>query len=214
MVPHWFNKCKDFVKETVSMLKGSKKRVALAKLSKDLGKGGQTLVAQTLRVSRNTIRKGIQELESGVAITDQFHARGRLLAEKKLPDLLVDIQAIVDGQSQTDPSFKTEKLYTRLTVKEIRKRLIAEKDYTDDELPTNQTMNTKVNQLGYTLKKVKKTKPFKKITQTDAIFDKLKETHEETKEQSNVVRLSIDTKDRVKIGEFSRGGCRFYGRCH
>ncbi|MGX1829307.1 hypothetical protein ACWIE6_13690 [Paenibacillus taichungensis] len=34
----------------------------------------------------------------------------------------------------------------------------------------------------------------------------MKEVHEETKGQSNVVRLSIDTKDRVKIGDFSRGG--------
>lgn len=206
MVPQWFNKCKDFVKETVSLLTGSKKRVALAKLSKQLGRGGPTLVARTCQVSRNTIRKGMQEVESGIAIADKFHERGRLLAEKKRPDLLVDIQAIVDAQSQTDPSFKTEKLYTRLTVKEIRNQLIREKGYTAEELPTLQTINTKVNQLGYTLKKVKKVKPFKKIMQTDAIFEKLKETHEETKEQSNVVRISIDTKDRVKIGDFSRGG--------
>ena len=206
MVPQWFHKCKDFIKETVSLLRGSQKRVALGRLSRDLGRGGQVLVARTFKVSRNTIRKGVREWESGVAIVDKFHERGRLLAEEKLPDLLVDIQSIIDGQSQTDPSFKTEKLYTRLTVKEIRKQLIREKGYTAEELPTHQTINSKVNQLGYTLKKVKKAKPFKKIAQTDAIFDKLKETHEEANTQSNVVRLSIDTKDRVKIGDFSRGG--------
>jgi transposase/IS1 family transposase len=206
MVPHWFTKCKDFFEETVSLIRGSQKRVTLAKLSKQLGKGGQVLVARTFKVSRNTIRKGVREWETGVAIADQFHERGRLRAEEKLPDLLADIQSIIDGQSQTDPSFKTEKLYTRLTVKEIRKQLIREKRYTAEELPTHQTINTKVNQLGYTLKKVKKAKPFKKIEQTDAIFNKLKETHEEAKEQSNVVRISIDTKDRVKIGDFSRGG--------
>jgi biotin operon repressor len=192
MVPD-FNKCKDFIQETVSLLTGSKKRMALAKLSKQLGKGGQVIVARTLKVSRNTIRKGVQELESGVAIGDKFHERGRFLAEEKLPDLLVDIKAIVDAQSQTDPSFKTEMLYTRLTVKEIRKQLIPEKGYTSEELPTHQTINSKVNQLGYTLRKVKKAKPFKKIEQTDAIFEQLKKTHEEAKDQSNVVRISIDT---------------------
>ncbi|NGP57435.1 hypothetical protein FLT15_03265 [Paenibacillus thiaminolyticus] len=67
------------------------------------------------------------------------------MAEEKLPDLLVDARAIVDSQSQTDPSFKTEKLSTRLTVKEIINQLIQEKGYTDDELPTLQTLNTKVN---------------------------------------------------------------------
>ena len=206
MVPHWFTKCKDFLEETVSLLKGSQKRVTLAKLSKHLGKGGQVLVARTFNVSRNTIHKGVREWESGVAVVDQFHERGRLRAEEKLPELLTDIRSIIDGQSQTDPSFKTERLYTRLTVKEIRKQLIREKGYTSEELPTHQTINTKVNQLGYTLKKVKKAKPFKKIEQTDAIFNKLKETHEEAKEHSNVVHISIDTKDRVKIGDFSRGG--------
>jgi len=206
MVPHWFHKCKDFLKETMASLKGSKKRVALAKLLKEVGRGGTTLVARTFRVSRNTISKGMQEVESGVAIADQFHEQGWLRAEEKLPHLLKDIQAIVDGQSQTDPSFKTEKLYTWLTVKEIRKQLLREKGYTEEELPTLQTINTKDNGLGYTLKKVKKAKPFKKIEQTDAIFSKLKEIHDQTKEQSNVVRFSIDTKDRMKIGDFSRGG--------
>lgn len=206
MVPHWFHKCKDILQETLASLTGSKKRMALAKLSKEVGRGGATLVARTFQVSRNTIAKGRQEVESGVEFVDQFHERGRLRADEKLPNLLQDIQAIVDSQSQTDPSFKTEKLYTRITVKEIRKQLIQEKGYTDKELPTLQTINTKVNQLGYTLKKVKKAKPFKKIEQTDAIFRKLKKIHDETKEHSNVVRLSIDTKDRVKIGDYSRGG--------
>jgi len=84
--------------------------------------------------------------------------------------------------------------------------LIQERGYTDEELPTLHTITTKVNQLGYKLKKVKKVKPLKKIEQKDAIFNKLKEMHEETKDQNNVVRLSIDTKDRMKIGDFSRGG--------
>ena len=206
MVPHWFHTCKDILQEALAALIGSKKRMVLAQLSKKVGRGGAVLVARTFQVSRNTIAKGRKEVESGVAMADLSHQRGRLRAEEKLPNLLKDIQAIVDSQSQTDPSFKTEKLYTRLTVKEIRKQLIQEKGYTDEELPTLQTMNTKVNQLGYTLKKVKKAKPLKKIEQTDAIFSKLKETHEKTKDQSNVVRISIDTKDRVKIGHFSRNG--------
>jgi transposase len=206
MIPEWFSTCKAFLLKTVCLLTGSNKRITLAKLSEELGKGGQSLVSEIFQVSRNTIRKGQQELQSGVAVEDRFRERGRLRAEEKLPNLLEDIRSIVDGQSQTDPSFKTEKLYTRLTVKEIRNRLIKEKGYSDEALPTLQTINTKVNQLGYTLKKVKKTKPFKKIEQTDAIFEQLKRTHDEYSRQQNVVRISIDTKDRVKIGDFSRRG--------
>ncbi len=67
-------------------------------------------------------------------------------------------------------------------------------------------VNTKVNQLGYQLKKVNKTQPLKKIEETDDIFENLKKVHAEYHDKSNVVRLSIHTKDRVKIGPFSRGG--------
>jgi len=119
---------------------------------------------------------------------------------------LKDITDIVDPESQTDPSFKTTRLYTRLTVKEVRNQLINQKIYKDEELPTNATLNTKINELGYKLKKVRKVKPLKKIEQTDAIFENLKKVHAENEGNDKVIRISIDTKDKVKIGEFSRGG--------
>lgn len=206
MILDIFNKCKDIIVENMGKLKGSDKRVALASMAKELGHGGHTTISKLFEVSRNTIRKGMQELEGGVQIEDDFGARGRHLAEKKLPNLLEDLKSILDPQSQTDPSFKTTKLYTKLTVKEIRRQLIQDKNYTEEELPTNQTLNTKINQLGYKLKKVRKVKPLKKIKETDAIFDNLLETHKAYKDMLSAVRLSIDTKDRVRIGDFSRGG--------
>ena len=120
--------------------------------------------------------------------------------------MIRDIQNIVDSQSQTDPNFKTTRIFTRLTVKEVRKQLILQKGYDDKDLPTNQTLNNKINRMGYHLKKVRKVKPLKKLEQTDAIFENLKIVHDENQSKNNVLRLSIDTKDRVKIGEFSRGG--------
>lgn len=206
MILDILTKCKDIIVESLGKLKGSDKRVALAKMAKLMGRGSQTSISENFEVSRNTIRKGMLELESGVLIEDNFAARGRHLAEEKLPNLLEDLKSVVDEHSQTDPSFKTTKLYTKLTVKEIRKQMIQMKNYIEEELPTNQTLNSKVNQLGYTLKKVRKAKPLKKIEQTDAIFEKLIETHKTYKDMVNAVRMSIDTKDRVKIGNFSRGG--------
>jgi len=163
------------------------------------------LVAKEFHVSRDTIRKGRYELETGMPIEDAFHLRGRKKVEEKLPHLLNDMKEIVDSQSQTDPNFKTTRLFTRLTVGEIRKQLI-EKGYTEEELPSNQTLNTKVNELGYHLKKVKKTKPLKKVKETDDIFGNIQEVKETYLGQKNAVLLSIDTKDRVKVGPFSRGG--------
>jgi hypothetical protein len=70
---------------------------------------------------------------------------------------------IADGQSQTDPTFKTNRLYTRLTAAEVREQLIKQKGYSDDELPTEETIRVKLNQLDYELGNVQKSRPKKKI---------------------------------------------------
>jgi len=48
--------------------------------------------------------------------------------------------------------------------------------------------------------------PPKRVPQTDAIFEKLKEVNPEADRAENVLRLSMDAKAAVKIGLFSRGG--------
>jgi hypothetical protein len=70
---------------------------------------------------------------------------------------------LVDGQSQTDPKFQTNRLYTRLSAAEVRRQLIAQKGYSSEELPTAETIRTRLNRLGYFPSKVGKTKPQKKL---------------------------------------------------
>ena len=148
--------------DTAKTFKGSARRVFMARTVKELGAGGQRRVERELGWNRVTIRKGTHELESGFTCVDAFSARGRKRAEDYLPNLLSHIQAIVDGQSQTDPKFRTNRLYTRLSAAEVRRQLITQKDYTDAELPTVQTITNKLNQLGYFPKKVAKTQPQKR----------------------------------------------------
>ena len=147
--------------DTAKTLKGSARRVFMARTVKELGPGGQRRAERELGWSRVLIRKGTGELDSGIPIKDNFSARGRKRAEDHLPNLLTDIQGIVDGQSQTDPQFRTNRLYTRLSAAEVRRQLIAQKGYTDAELPTAETIGVKLNTLGYFPKKVAKTRPQK-----------------------------------------------------
>ena len=154
---------KSLLFETAEQLKGSARRLFLARTVKALGPGGASRAERELSWNRKTIRKGMHELESGITCVDAFGARGRKLAEDHLPNLLSDIRAIVDGQSQTDPQFKTKRLYTRLTAGEVRRQLIAKLGYRDEELPTATTIGTKLNQLGYYPTKVAKSKPKKSL---------------------------------------------------
>ena len=143
-------------------LTGSARRRFLARTVGELGPGGQRRAERELGWSRVTIRKGQRELASGVACVDGFALRGRKRAEAHLPGLLADVEAIVVGQSQADPSFRTTRRYTRLTAAEVRQQLIAQKGYTDDQLPTAKTIGAKLNGLGYHPQRVAKTKPQKR----------------------------------------------------
>jgi Rhodopirellula transposase DDE domain len=152
---------KELLIQTAKALKGSERRLFMARTVRVLGEGGQRRAERELGWNRATIRKGEHELESGIRCVDAFEQRGRKRSEAHLPDLLKDITAIVDGQSQADPQFRTNRLYTRLTATEVRRQLIMQYGYTDDALPTAETIGTQLNELGYSLKKVAKTQPQK-----------------------------------------------------
>lgn len=171
-----------------------------------LGRGGQNFAERVLGWNRGTIRKGQLELQTGQSIQDQFHERGRRRVEEHLPHLLEDICAIVEPVGQTDPTFRSSRIYSPLSANEVRQRLIAQRGYSDAELPSVRTLRNKLNALGYRLRKVKKCKPLKKIPQTDAIFETVHQINEAADQDTGVLRISLDTKAVVKVGPFSRGG--------
>ena len=148
--------------ETAQMLKGSARRLFMARTVEKFGAGGQRLAQRELGWNRETIRKGTHELRTGITCCDAFELRGCKPAEARLPHLLEDIQEIVDAQSQTDPQFRNRRLYTRLTAKEVRHQLIVTKGYTDAQLPKAETIGEKLNRLGYHPKKVRKSLPKKR----------------------------------------------------
>jgi hypothetical protein len=63
-----------------------------------------------------------------------------------------------------------------------------------------------LNDLGYRLKRVLKTKPIKNIPETEAIFEQVTQINTEADRDPNTLRISIDAKAAVKVGEFDRGG--------
>ena len=76
-----------------------------------------------------------------------------------MPHLLDDIRDVVQAQSQTDAGFRTQRLYTRLTVEAVRRQLQAQKRYRDADLPHPWAHRRKLNDLGFHLTKVAKCKP-------------------------------------------------------
>jgi len=197
---------KSIIKNTSEKLGGAAKREYVAKITIELLEGSDRKAESKLGWSREMVKKGLGELITGVRCVDNYSARGNKKTEEKMPKLEEDIRSIVDPKSQTDPNFQTSFAYTRITAKAVRQALIDEKGYLDDELPCENTIRNILNRLGYQLKRIQKTKPLKKIPETDAIFENVNKANRQADEDPETLRISIDAKAKVDIGEFSRGG--------
>jgi hypothetical protein len=120
--------------------------------------------------------------------------------------LEADIRSLAEPHTQVDPKFQSPFQYTRITAKAMRQALIDEKGWSDKQLPCEKTIGNILNRLGYRLRRVQKAKPLKKVRQTDAIFANVHQENEASDARADSLRISIDTKAKVKVGEFSRGG--------
>jgi hypothetical protein len=150
-------------RQTAEKLRGCDRRQFMAQLVQQWGRGGYTFAEKELGWNRRTIRKGMMELTHGLSIADSFKLRGRVPIEKKLPNLLSDIHSLLEPYCQTDPYFQSTKLYTRISVAKVRSLLIEEEGYNSEDLPSNETLRIRLNQMGYRLKRVQKRKPKKKF---------------------------------------------------
>jgi hypothetical protein len=93
-----------------------------------------------------------------------------------------------------------------MTAKAVRRALIDQKGWTDEELPHVNTIGEILNRLGIKLRPVQKTKPLKKIEETDAIFANVRQENQAADDDPAVVRISMDAKAKVAVGDFSRDG--------
>ena len=197
---------RSIIKSAAAKLSGVKKRVYIAEVAIEFCDGNARKTERVFGWGRETIDKGMRELQTGIPCQDNYSARGNKKTEEKIPQLAEDIREIVDPKSQADPHLKTPFAYTRITAKAVRQALIDQKGYRDDQLPCENTIGDILNRLGYRIRRVQKTKPLKKIPQTDDIFKNIEQANQQADEKSGTKRISVDVKAKVNVGEFSRDG--------
>ncbi len=150
-----------WLSETARSFHGARRRRFMAQAVEALDLS-QRQAATRLGWARDTVRKGLHELHSGITCLDYFSARGRKPAEAHLPHLLEDICDLVHDHLQTDPTFQTTRLYCRVSAAEIRRQLIDRKGYPKGQVPSIPTITAKLNRLGFRLRPVTKCRPQKK----------------------------------------------------
>jgi hypothetical protein len=193
-------------KDAARKLTGAKRRAFQAQVTLDYLGGNVWKAERVFGWSHPTVTLGLNELRTGIICLGNFSARGNHKTEAKFPELEADIRALAGPESQTDPKFQSPFLYTRMTAKAVRQALIDEKGWTDEELPHVNTIGEILNRLGYKLRRVQKTKPLKKIKGTDAIFDNVRRENQAADDDPDVIRISMDAKAKVAVGDYSRDG--------
>ena len=98
----------------------------MARVVNIIGRGGQRFAESVLGWNRCTIRKGQREISGCNPRRSPCVSHGRPRAEIYLPELLRDIQSIIEPTGQTDPTFRSTRIYTPLSAQQVHKRLIAQ----------------------------------------------------------------------------------------
>ncbi len=194
------------IQDAARKLTGAKRRAFQAQVALDYLDGKPRRAETVLGWSRNTVELGLHELRTGITCLDNFSARGNRKTEEKQPQLEEDIRCLAEPESQTDPKFQSPLLSTRMTAKALRQALVDKKGCKDSALPCEKTIGNILNRLGCRLRRVQKAKPQKRVRQTDAIFDNVRRENEASDARADSLRISIDSKAKVNLGDFSRGG--------
>jgi hypothetical protein len=186
-------------------LTGYQRRLFQAEVTIQLCGGSARVAERRFGWGRETVEKGLHESLKGVRCVEDFAARGRQRSEDKDPRLAADIRAIVDPQSYADPELQSSRRYTNLSAAEVREALI-EKGHPKAELPSERTLRDILNRMNYRLKRIQKGKPLKKTEETDAIFANVKEVRDQMRDDPEALEISMDTKAKVSLGDYARGG--------
>lgn len=185
------------LKEIIGNLMCSKIPFSIRKLSKILG------------VSRKLIKQVLNLFSSSQIIeTSKLETRGRKKVEDNFPEIINQIQEICNNYEHVDKSLKDKIVYINITLSGIKNKLKNDYHYNDKECPCENTIRRiLIKKLGYKLTKVKKNKVFKKVEETDDIFENVFSKLDELQlSDEKIIGISIDDKVAKYVGKLSAGG--------
>jgi len=171
-----------------------------------LGRGGIAIVSRATGLVPSTIGKGIRELRSrGPGAIDECGRRrvrrpggGRKRKEELDPDLLIDLESLVEPEARGDPMSPLR--WTCKSLRRLAKELVA----MGHDIGFR-TVARLLKKLGYRLQANKKTTEGKQHPDRDKQFRYI---NRRTRRQltSGNPAISVDTKKKELVGNYKNGG--------
>lgn len=149
------------ISRLVDLIPWPARRCAMGDVTLLLLDGKHRVAENVFGWSRTAVEVGINEFQTGISCVNDISARVKPKTEEKNPNLLSDIHAIMEPQSESESSLRTTLLYTNMTAKAVYDALV-EKGWSAQSLPTVRTISNILTRQEYRLRTVAKTKVQKK----------------------------------------------------
>jgi hypothetical protein len=195
----------DLIRSAARRLKGHQRRLYVAEVATRLCGGSARRAERRFGWGRGTVDTGLHEAQRGIRCVENFPAKARKRSEDKDSKLAADIRAVVEPHTQADPELKSSRRYANLSAAEVRQALLG-RGHAERDLPAVRTLRDILNRMNYRLKRIQKGRPLKKTPETDAIFANVQAARREARDDPRALEVSIDTKAKVAVGDYSRGG--------
>lgn len=160
-------------------------------------------IATVTGTSRNTIKRGIAEIESGDLYIPGEPVRKKGAGGKYLKD--TDLTLISDLEALVEPKGDPMSL-TRWTTKSLSKLVLALAQ--EGHAIKKSALATLLSSLGFSLKANKKNIEGVSHMDRDAQFQHISQTCKLFQQQSNPI-ISVDCKKKELIGNFKNNGCEW-----
>jgi hypothetical protein len=176
------------------------RRLWAAAESNAIGYGGDALVSDATGLSRITIRAGREQIQSGRALGHRLRAEGggRASIEQSQAGLIAALERLVDPLTRGDPTSPL-----RWTCKS-RAKLTAALNK-DGWRVSSTTVGRRLNELGYRMQSVRKTREGMTHPDRNAQFEHINATADEFLQCAQPV-ISVDTKKKELVGDFKNNG--------
>jgi hypothetical protein len=182
------------------------RRLWAAVEARAIGRGGISQVAEATRLSRATIRAGLQELAHPVSPTApqapvervRRPGGGRKPLGAHDPHLIRALETLVDPVTRGDPMS-----LLRWTCKSAAKLAVALQ--TQGHAVSERTVNRLLHDLGYSRQSNRKTLEGRAHPDRDAQFHYINRRAKAFQKQGQPV-ISVDTKKKELVGQFRNGG--------
>ena len=176
-------------------------RIWLAVEANALGRGGISKVSRATKVSRNTILKGIKELEGSVSLPNRRIRKiggGRRKNTQKDQKLKEDLDLLIEPATRGDPESPLR--WVSKSLRHISKELENKKHKISHTL-----VGKILKQEGYSLQANKKSKEGTQHPDRNAQFEHINQIATEFIKNGSPI-ISVDTKKKELVGDFKNTG--------